>query len=683
MSLGWVEAMSVELQADGYMNHNMATYLLEIAAAQGETALAVRLFKSAVTIAEDAGEKVTARAYAAIAMAFLRGGRQEAVIAALASGEPEHGFRHYEIVVTMLSSRRDFKIANLLLPAYISALCKSQSATADERNHAYDQAVLISVGCGDLAHARHYLSRARRLKSQNLMVEALVDAKPDLQDSVDFLLQVVNMGLIRHVVAYNAILRHFYKHELIKETDTVWETLIKSRTMPNVHSFQTMIMLHAPHGGAAKARGLVTQMVACELKPNLTQWVAMLAAFSRGSDLGGCRMVFDHIRRLKADTKSYTAMMDAIVKHAQPEQAAQECDLLVEEMTKRDIALSARTHTTLMRAHSQQPDEVLRRFCILEELRDVQPDEHVYAVAIDALFTTGDLRNVPLVFERMLRRGIAPTMVVYHALLRGVHSIKEYAAADFIYKELTRAGLRPSLSVASLLIDCMCKSGRIEDAEKVFAEAQVALHVQREPKVATLAFQALMNGYAAVGRLADCLRTQDAMIAAGLPRNAFADCIVMKARSFAGDYASVKKMWTAALAADSPIEQVTIAQALDSAGHLGTLADLEMVVKQCAERGVEMNENVRNSLAEALCRHSRFAEAVEVIYDMAAAGIEPTRKTYYSVIPPLVNAKRWEDARSLRQFLKRHFPATLVDDPYEALLEAEEKRSVESTNKKG
>ncbi|KAJ3161603.1 hypothetical protein HDU88_007238 [Geranomyces variabilis] len=676
----WVEGIAEELRTDGYMDAQMVTLLLEATASYDEPMLAARFFEHAAKLAEKAGKRLDSRAYSAFLVAYLKAERRDDLAAVLTAGVAQHGFSHYEAVVRMLSDRREFEAANALLPGYISAVFKNPSAKRAQRDHACDQAVLISVGCGDLVQARVHLSTARHLKSQEVMVDTLLRAKPDLRDSAEFLLQVVKKGLIYHVVAYNSIIRFFSTYGMNEEAKAVWQHLLSSQTRPNVLSFELMIVIHAAHKGTATARDLVTEMLDRGLAPNVAQWTTILAAFSRGSDIEGCHMAFNRLRNINPDTRAYTAMMDAIVKLTPRDVAAKECVLLAEEMMQRGIPFNERTHNALMRAHIARPEEVLSRLDDMEASQDVQPTEFSYATAIDAQVAAEDFRGATLTFTRMLRRGVAPTTISYGALLRGAHLAKDYEAVKYIHTELARSGIRPTLHMTYILINALCKGGHLETAQRVFDDARLVRYPERDPSVMRLCFHALMSAYAATGSIADCMRTRDAMAAAGITPNVATTTILMKAHSYAGDYAAVKRFWKAALALDAPIEQVTLAIALDAAGHNGSLADLRIIVKECADRGVEMNENVCNSLVEALCRHGRFTEAVGVVYDMAAEGVEPTRKTYVSVVGPLLRAGRTEDARNLRAFLSRHIPAALANDPWDVNFQAQKDRTVESTD---
>ncbi|KAJ3172877.1 hypothetical protein HDU87_007713 [Geranomyces variabilis] len=662
------------------MDAQMATLLLEAAASLGEPTLAARFFEDAAKLAEKAGKKLDSRVYSALVMAYLRAERRDDVAAVLTAGVPQHGFAHYEAVVRMLSDRREFEAANALLPSYISAVFKNLSATRAQRDHASDQAILISVGCGDLGQARFHLSTARHLKSQERMIDTLLRAKPDLRDSAEFLLQVVKKGLIYHVVAYNSIIRFFSNYGLNEEAKAVWQHLLSSQTRPNVLSFELMIIIYAAHNLTTTARDLVTEMLDRGLAPNIAQWTTILAAFSRGSDIEGCHMAFNRLRKMNPDTRAYTAMMDAVVKLSPPDVASKECLLLAEEMMRRGVPFNERTHTALMRAHIAEPEEVISRLNDMEASDDVQPTEFSYAAAIDAQVAAADFRGATVTFTRMLRRGVTPTTISYGALLKGAHLAKDYQAVKYIHTELSRSGIRPTLHMTYILINALCKGGHLETAQRVLDDVRLGRHTERDPTAMRLSFHALMSAYAATGCMADCLRTRDAMAATGISPNDATTTILMKAHSYAGDYAAVRRLWKAALALDGPIEQVTLAIALDAAGHNGSPADLRIIAQECADRGVEMNENVCNSLVEALCRHGRFAEAVGVVYDMAAEGVEPTRKTYVSVVAPLMRAGRTEDARNLREFLSRHIPAALANDPWEAVLEAKGGRNVESTD---
>ncbi|KAJ3187857.1 hypothetical protein HDU85_006250 [Gaertneriomyces sp. JEL0708] len=97
------------------------------------------------------------------------------------------------------------------------------------------------------------------------------------------------------------------------------------------------------------------------------------------------------------------------------------------------------------------------------------------------------------------------------------------------------------------------------------------------------------------------------------------------------------------------VTPVTVMHVFDAIGRLGTYEDLASVLRDSHLLQIKFTENTYNSLLEALGRFNEFQKMESVLYNMLADGIQPTMKTFWTVMQPMTRAG-WNVSSALRVF---------------------------------
>ena len=88
-----------------------------------------------------------------------------------------------------------------------------------------------------------------------------------------------------------------------------------------------------------------------------------------------------------------------------------------------------------------------------------------YGVLIDGCCGQGDISNARKLFDEMVKKGIDPTVVVYTTLICGFCSEGEMVEAESFFKLMRESGVLPNLYTYNILMDGYCKMANVKRSE--------------------------------------------------------------------------------------------------------------------------------------------------------------------------------------------------------------------------
>ncbi|KAI8920367.1 hypothetical protein DFJ77DRAFT_452349 [Powellomyces hirtus] len=676
----WIDMYVKNLEADQQITHDLLEWLMETAmnASVSNVQIMELLLEQSRNIAAQSAQTLEVRPYVLMSIVYLQAGKPDSANKVLQQSQVDairyRPYEAYETVIQAMIGKQDFANASSVLPGYIAAVERNYRSKFD-RQSAYETAILISIAIKDVTRLQDYVSQKRKNGGRKLwwtsgfqmsIVELLAKG---IRQNMSIVETVIELGCLTDVKAFNRLLHDMERKGMTDELEKISTAFLQAGRKLDVTSFTHLISTYARTGDLPRAKLLFRSMTSdLRMKPDATLCTLMIKIHRGAGDLEGARNSFSQMKGfgIVPDTMTYTTMMDTYVELA-PATAGDHCDDLLSQMGHQNIPPNVHTYQALIRSRRDHPLLAHKHFRDMEA-RGLVPDVHNYVALMDAYATAGGVDNTVSVFEKLLASTAQhkPNRVVFNILLKAAYVARDMDAMHCIFEGMKAANVWPDSRTWFMMIDASCKlSPTMEDAEQIFntackdaATGNFVLQIHE--------FHAMMNGYARRGQVTQCLAVRDKM-RASIPGSDTATRtlnIVMHAFSRAKNFPAVQKLWNSMLNTRN-IDQASIAQALDSAGHDGSTADVHRIISQCETHQIELNENAYNSYIEALGRKEEYAHAVMALFDMVANGVDPSPKTYRTLIVPLKSAGKRALEKKVREFMQRHYPAVVsAVDPF-------------------
>ncbi|KAJ6773253.1 ATPASE EXPRESSION PROTEIN 3 [Salix koriyanagi] len=237
-----------------------------------------------------------------------------------------------------------------------------------------------------------------------------------------------------------------------------------------------------------------------------------------------------------------------------------------------------------------------------------RPDKLVYGKVILAAVKLGDLKLAMGLFETMKRK-----------------SDDGAGAALDLYREAIRKGVKIDNFTCSILLNGLCKEGKVEKAEEVLKSL-----VEHGLVPGEVIYNTIVNGYCQIGDMDKAILTIEQMESRGLRPNciAFNSVIDKFCELQMIDKAEewVKKMVGKGIAPSVETYNILI----DGYGRLCDFSRCFQVLEEMEGNGEKPNVISYGSLINCLCKDRKVLEAEMVLRDMM--NLSPDRVVYNDMI---------------------------------------------------
>ncbi|RLM54896.1 hypothetical protein C2845_PM10G06700 [Panicum miliaceum] len=247
------------------------------------------------------------------------------------------------------------------------------------------------------------------------------------------------------------------------------------------------------------------------------------------------------------------------------------------------------------------------------------PDVYAFNSLLTALGRAGDLRGMTELFTSMRGASVQPNVVTYGILLNGLCKAGRVGEALKVLGGMSRPGsdVRPDIVILNTVVDGLCKTGRLQEAIMFVDERMRRVHVCAPN---TVTYNCLADAFCRVGDVGMACEVVGRMEKEGVPPNV--------------------------------VTMNTIVGGLCRVGRVG--AALEFFrEKRTAWPETKGNAMTYSTLVSAFLHCNNVGMAMELFHEMADQGHPPDAIMYFTMISGLTQARRLEDACTMASSMKK------------------------------
>ena len=273
--------------------------------------------------------------------------------------------------------------------------------------------------------------------------------------------------------------------DLLKSLAATLRTTMAARNiLPTLEVFRPLFSVPLIPQEPEDARALLAEVAVAKLEPPKEFLHTVMKIYATKGKVTEAGKIRDQIYRMARDEKA-AARADGMVSSRPDDAPGDEfADLAVDTEDRLDeLNISTKVETTYLRSLIDRPDEALELF---ERLRshvvaqgrepDIRP---VWPVLFYVLARSHRVSAVELI--EMLRRlesaaaGVRnstskPTVRIYTLVLQGLIRRREYERATALWRQIRRTGLRPDVTLLTVVTTAYAHSGDLARAEQTLRQ---------------------------------------------------------------------------------------------------------------------------------------------------------------------------------------------------------------------
>ncbi|KAJ4917853.1 Pentatricopeptide repeat-containing protein [Raphanus sativus] len=325
------------------------------------------------------------------------------------------------------------------------------------------------------------------------------------------------------------------------------------------------------------------------------------------------------------------------------------------------------------------------------------PNIVFYNTIIGGYCKRGEVEKASLVFKELKSKGFMPTLETFGAMINGFCKKGDFAASDGLLKEVRERGLvvsvwflnsimdakymhgskvevsesmrwivangcRPDIATYNILINRLCKEGRMEDAVGVLDEAakkglvlnnrtygpliqgycnikeyEIASKLllqmaERGCRPDIVTYGILIHGLVASGHMDDAVMMKAKMIDRGVSPDAAIYNMLMSGLCKRGGFLSAKLLFLEMLDRNISPDAYVYATLIDGFIRSGDFEEAKKIFSLSIEKGVKVDVVHHNAMIKGFCRSGMLNEALMCMKRMAEENLVPDEFTYSTII---------------------------------------------------
>ncbi|KAL5998125.1 hypothetical protein ACLOJK_009060 [Asimina triloba] len=383
----------------------------------------------------------------------------------------------------------------------------------------YIYTILIDSFCkvGLIQQARNFFNEMARdgcapnVVTYTALIHAYLKARR-VSEANELFNSMLTVGCTPNVVTYSALIDGLCKAGELEKACQIYSRMRGSGDVPDVDMYflndaSSLTELNVFTYGAlvdglckahkvAEARDLLDAMSAADCEPNHVVYDALIDGFCKVGKLDEAQEVLVRMseRGYSPDVYTYSSLIDRLFKDKRLDLALK----VLSKMLENSIAPNVITYTEMIDGLCKvgKTDEAHKLLVMMEEKR-CHPNVVTYTAMIDGFGKVGKVNMCLELFQQMTEKGCAPNFITYRVLINhcctsglldeaqklleemkhtywpkymtGYRNLikgfsKKFLTSLGLLEEISKYDSLPLVPVYNILIDNLCKAGRLEKA---------------------------------------------------------------------------------------------------------------------------------------------------------------------------------------------------------------------------
>lgn len=462
--------------------------------------------------------------------------------------------------------------------------------------------------------------------------------------------EVLHSLPVRHVVAWNALIGGYVKHELNNEALLCYEEMQLEGISPNAITFVCSVKASGCTGDTDNCQELHGEVARMGLENNVFVGSALVDMYANCGMLVKAQEVLEN--HADRNVVTWNALIAGYVKHGFS-QAALDC---IEQMHFDGFSPSTVTYATGCKACGDIKAINRGQELHIEIVKKEMEDVFVGSSLVDMYANVGLLCEAQDVFnklptqneiswtaliggyakhgldeealehlEHMQTEGVFPNTATYACSLKACGSLGARDKGLDIHVEIARKGLESDLVVGNALVDMYAKCGLIERAHEVFCKL---------PAQDVVSWNALIGGYTKDGHAEQALNLFAQMQHEGISADAVTYSCILNACGSMGAREKGEEIHREVDKAGLLERDLIVGNALvDMYANCGLLSKAQEVFDNLPSRDVVS----WTTLIAGYVNHDRHEEALHYFEQMERSSIFPNAVTFVSSLRACAN----------------------------------------------
>lgn len=299
----------------------------------------------------------------------------------------------------------------------------------------------------------------------NILMRGLCIAG-EIDEAFKFLNDMRNFGCSPDIVSYSTLIHGLCKiNEVDQARDLLKEVCLRSEFTPNVVIYTTVISGYCKLSKMKEASSLFDEMVRFRTMPNAATFNALIDGFVKAGDMASALGMHKKmlLHGCPPDVVTFTSLIDGYCRVGKVNYGLD----LWHEMKARHISANLYTFSILISAlcksnRLQEAHDLLR----LLKQSDIVPQPFIYNPVIDGYCKSGNVDEANEIVVEMEEK-CKPDKLTYTILIIG-HCMKGRAPeAIGIFKKMLAIGCSPDDITIRTLSSCLLKTGMPSEAAHV------------------------------------------------------------------------------------------------------------------------------------------------------------------------------------------------------------------------
>uniref|UniRef100_A0A0D9XG76 Pentacotripeptide-repeat region of PRORP domain-containing protein n=1 Tax=Leersia perrieri TaxID=77586 RepID=A0A0D9XG76_9ORYZ len=375
-----------------------------------------------------------------------------------------------------------------------------------------------------------------------------------------------------------------------------------------------------------------------------------LLALRRGVPLPEAVAFFRHVLpSLPPDSLPalYAAMIDLLAKHHEFPLARH----LLDEMRERSVPISGQLILALIRRYvrAELPSEASDLFRRMEEYGAGAPDPSTLASLLGLLSKKRLAGEAQALFDSY-KSVFTPDVVLYTALVHAWCRAGRLDEAERVFAEMKQSGIEPNVYTYTAVIDAMYRAGQVPRAQELLCQM---IDSGCPPNTAT--FNAIMRAHVKAGRSEQVLQVHNQMRQLGCEPDVITYNFLMETHCGKGqcNLDAAMKVLTRMIAKGCTPDCHTFNPMLKLVLVLGNVSAARKLYERMQELQCKPNVVTYNLLMRLFNMEKSMDMVLRIKKDMDAQGVEPNVNTYSALIESFCGRGNWKRAHmTLREMVE-------------------------------